>query len=159
MLNVNQKISGKISFDDIAFTPFRYFPNASLILKNFSLIESKDSALNADKLPVFEISEVYISINIIDLLSSKINASAIDLSNGNINIIVYPDSQINLKNALGEESKKEIVQQKREPVDTVTQKIQTKTETEFAFQFDNFELTDILITAENQFKKTKYNLK
>ena len=159
LLNVNQKISGKISFDDIAFTPFRYFPNASLILKNFSLSESKDSALNADKLPVFEISEVYISINIIDLLSSKINASAIDLSNGNINIIVYPDSQINLKNALGEESKKEIVQQKREPVDTVTQKIQTKTETEFAFQFDNFELTDILITAENQFKKNKIQLK
>jgi hypothetical protein len=43
LLGVNNKIEGKISFSDLSFTPFRHFPDASLVINNLTLKKNKDS--------------------------------------------------------------------------------------------------------------------
>jgi len=97
---LNQRISGEVSFSELSFTPFRHFPSAALVLSDFSLKESKDLNLKSSKLPIFEIDEAYISLNIVDLFSSRINVSDITFEGGNINIVVYPDSITNLEKAI-----------------------------------------------------------
>jgi len=157
LTSVNQKISGEITFSELSFTPFRHFPNAALVIENLCLNESKDSSLNSSKFPVFDIKEAYISVNMLDLLSSKINVSEITFENGSINAVVYPDSQTNLEKAIKKVSRDE----ETVKVDTLEseKKLVEQKGSDFSLQIDNLELTDISITAENQFKKNKVRLK
>jgi hypothetical protein len=162
LYSVNQKINGKVSFSDLSFIPFKQFPNASLKLSDLSLLESKDSSVNAGKLPVFNVREAYVSLNIIDLFSSHINASAITFEGGSLNIIVYPDSQTNLGKALKIESGTEKIAQDKFIV-TDTSGSQTKTVTDTTsglnLQIDNLEIIDLELSSENHLKKNKILLK
>lgn len=151
--SVNQKINGKVSFSDLSFTPFKHFPSASLKFYDLALQESKDSILNSNKPPVFNIEEAYISLNIIDLFSSRINVSEITFEVGSLNIIVYPDSQTNLEKALKKITDKEKIV-KEETADTVTD-----TTSGLNLQIDNLEIIDLQLGLENQFKKNKLQLK
>lgn len=160
--SLNQKINGKVSFSDLSFTPFKHFPNAALKFYNLSLQESKDSVLNSNKLPVFDIREAYVSVNIVDLFSSQINASAITIEGGSLNIVVYPDSQTNLEKAIKKTTEEEkIVQEKPTQADTsISQKeTVTKIPSSLNLQIDNLEIVDLVLSAENQFKKNKILLK
>ncbi|HSW55900.1 MAG TPA: AsmA-like C-terminal region-containing protein [Ignavibacteriaceae bacterium] len=151
--SVNQKINGEITFSDLSFTPFIHFPSASLKLSDLSLKESKDSSVNAGKMPVFNVKEAYISLNIIDLFSSRINVSEITFEVGSLNIIVYPDSQTNLQKALKIKSGTEKIV-KEETADTVTD-----TTSGLNLQIDNLEIIDLQLALENQLKKNKLQLK
>ncbi len=159
---LNQKINGKVSFSDLSFTPFKHFPSATLNLSDLSLDESKDSSVNAGKLPVLNFREAYFSVNIVDLFSSYINASEITIEGGSLNIIVYPDSQTNLEKALKIESVSEnFVTDNNiltDTSDSQSQKI-TKSKSELNLQIDNLEIIDLLLCAENQYKKNKIQLK
>ena len=149
LLTVNQKINGRVSFSDISFTPFRHFPNAALKFYDLSLQESKDPFLNSNNPPVFDIDEAYISVNIVDLFSSHINASAITFDGGSLNIVVYPDSQTNLEKAIKKVTKREkFVQEK--PAETTS---------DLNLQIDNLEIIDLELSAENQLTKNKVQLK
>ncbi|MCU0413949.1 MAG: hypothetical protein MUE91_06045 [Ignavibacteriaceae bacterium] len=153
LLGVNNKIEGKISFSDLSFTPFKHFPSASLKLSDLLLKEKKDSTLNSNKSSVFDIDEAYISLNIVDLFSSKINVSDVTLEGGSFNIVVYPDSQTNLAKALKKITDKEkVVKEKTAvPVNDTTSGLN--------LQIDNLEIIDLQLGLENQFKKNKILLK
>ena len=158
LLSVNQKINGKITFSDLSFTPFRHFPGASIKFYNLALQESKDSILNSNKPPVFDIEEAYISLNIVDLFSSKINISDVTLEGGSLNIIVYPDSQTNFDKAIRKVTEQEkIIREKSTETDTSLSSTQTVTDTSssLSLQIDNLEIIDLQVSLENQFKKNK----
>ena len=155
---LNQRINGEVSFSELSFTPFRHFPSAALVLSDFSLKESKDLDLNLSKLPIFEINEAYVSLNIVDLFSSRINVSDITFEGGNINIVVYPDSITNLEKAIKKVTKNKIIVQKK-PVEVDTSISQTKnvaeTKSELSLQIDNLELVNLAVSFENQLRKNR----
>ena len=159
---INNKIHGEISFSDISFTPFKNFPNASLKFSDLSLKESKDSLFNSSNPPVLEIEDAYVSVNIVDLFSSQINASAIIIEGGSLNVIVYPDSQTNLEKALKKTSgDKEIFQQKPAKPDSLISQMQEITEepSGLSLQIDKLEIINLELSAENHLKKNKMLLK
>ncbi len=161
LLSVNQKINGKITFSDLSFTPLRHFPSASIKFYDLALHESKDSIFNSNKPPVFDIEEAFISLNIVDLLSSKINVSDVTFEGGNLNIVVYPDSQTNLDKAIRKlRVQEEIVQEKPTEADTSISPKQriTDSSSNLSLQIDNLEILDLLVSAENQYKKNKVQL-
>jgi len=156
LLAVNQKINGKVSFSNISFTPFKHFPNAALKFYDLSLQESKDSVQSSNKPPVFEIDEAYISVNIIDLFSSRINVSAITFEGGILNVIVYPDSITNLDKAINQVKKRELITDKK-PVRTDSSYRKTKEvskpKSDLSLQIDNLELTDVKFNIKNHLTK------
>lgn len=158
---VNQKINGQISFSDLSFTPFKHFPNAALVLYDFSLKESKESALNASRLPVFDISEAFISLNIVDLFSSRINVSDITFEGGTLTLEVYPDGSSNLDKAIKKITKQEIiVQKKATQSDTLISKTKKVVEnkSDLNLQIDNLEIIDVEMRMENQLNRNKLKL-
>ena len=151
--SVNQKINGKITFTDLSFTPFKHFPNAALVIDDFCLKETKDSTLNSHKPQVFNIDEAFVSLNIVDLFSSRINISEITFEGGIFNLIIYPDSQTNLQKALKMDSSTvKIVQE--ESSETIPD-----TTSDLNLQIDNLKIIDLQVGLENQFKKNKVQLK
>jgi AsmA protein len=54
-------------------------------------------------LSIASIDEIYVAIDVVDLIGGKINVPAIIIEGGRFNIITYADSSINLFNALGKE--------------------------------------------------------
>ncbi|MCW8804452.1 MAG: AsmA-like C-terminal region-containing protein [Ignavibacteriaceae bacterium] len=156
---MNQKINGKVSFSDISFTPFKHFPNAALKFYDLSLQESKDSVLNLNKPPVFDIGEAYISVNIIDLFSSKFNVSNITFETGSLNIVVYPDSQTNLEKSLKIESGTQIIVQDKFIVrDTLGSQTQQVTKSTLNLQIDKLEIIDVKLIINNYLTKNKLQL-
>lgn len=157
--SVNQKINGKVSFSNISFTPFRHFPNAALVLNDLCLEENKDSLSYPNSRPIFNIKEAYVSVNLKDLFSSKVNISKITFEGGNVNLIVYPDSQTNLQKAIKITEEKNIVVQKKQisVEDTLNQKKETatKTSSDINLNIDDLLIDDLELSLENQFKKNK----
>lgn len=156
--SVNQKIKGEITFSDLSFTPFKHFPNTALVINNFCLKETKDSTLNSQKLQVFNIDEAYVSLNIVDLFSSRINISEITVEGGIFNLIVYPDSITNLDKAIRKVSEQEkIIREKPTETNTSPSPTQMVTDTTSGLnlQIDNLEIIDLQVSLENQFKKNK----
>jgi AsmA protein len=99
LLRMNNSINGKISFTDISLSPLKHFPDIALKLADFSLVESKDLA-KGDSLPIFQFEDVYLSLDIIDLLSSRVNINKITFENGIANLVIYQDGMINLDKAI-----------------------------------------------------------
>ncbi|MBK9098870.1 MAG: hypothetical protein IPM14_12260 [bacterium] len=122
------------------------------------MIESKDSTSKLNSIPVFKIKEAYVSINVVDLFSSNISASEISFENGSINLIVYPDSQINIVKAIKGANEDEY-----EAKDELSKADSTKKEEqniptqkpELSLHIENLEFVNILVNAENKFKKNK----
>ena len=163
LLSVNSKIEGKISFSDLSFTPFKHFPNASLILNDLTLIEVEDSISSQNIQPVFSINEAYVSVDLIDLFSSKISVSRVSFDGGNVNVIVYPDSQTNLQKAIKKRRETEIVVKKNPTSipDTSKQKKRSniKATSDINLNIEDLSIDDLELSFENQFKKNKVLLK
>ena len=159
--SVNQKINGEITFSDISFTPFIHFPNAALVLQEFTLKESKDSTLNSSAPTIFKFNEAYVSLNIVDLFSSRINVSDITLERGILNLIVYPDNISNLAKAISKVEKKE-KRTEEKPIKTDSSYRKTthiaKPKSDLNLQIDNLELIDIKLNIENHLKKNRLQL-
>ncbi len=159
---MNQKINGKVSFSDISFTPFKHFPNAALKFYDLSLQESKDSVLNLNKPPVFDIGEAYISVNIIDLFSSRINVSDITIEDGIVNVIAYPDSITNLARAINKiKNKEKITDELSVRTDSSYKKTKEISEpkSDLSLQIDNLEIIDVKLIINNYLTKNKLQLK
>ncbi len=162
LLSVNQEINGEVTFSDISFSPFKNFPNASLKFYDLALYESKDSVLKSNHSSILNINEAYISANIVDLFSSRINISEITLEGGTVNFVVYPDSMTNIEKAIKNNTKKVVIpleiQIKKDTLKK-TEKIVTEEFRELIFQIDNLNISDLTVKAENQLNKNKVVLK
>jgi uncharacterized protein involved in outer membrane biogenesis len=63
------------------------------------LIESADADSAAG--PICKFEDVYFSVNLIDLFSSRINVPRVYIDDGYVNLVVYKDSSTNIGNFIG----------------------------------------------------------
>ena len=150
-----------MTFSDISFTPFRHFPNAALVLHDFALKESKDSIFNSSAQAVFNFNEAYVSLNIVDLFSSRINVSDITIERGILNLIVYSDNTSNLAKAISKRvDKDKLTTNKPIKTDSAYRKTKqiAKPKSDLNLQINNLELIDIKLNIENHLKKNKLQL-
>ena len=99
LLYSNQITRGDLRFEDITFNPFKHFPSLSLTLVDVSYYEHSIGNRNQNEEAIVDIGRLYAAIDIKDLISGEINVSRIYLQNGNIRLVRYPDSTLNLLNA------------------------------------------------------------
>ncbi len=100
VLKINDLQRGTVSFSDISFSPFIHFPDMSVKLNNVNYLVHNpwDSVSGIDTIASFE--KIYIATDLGSLFSGEVLLSAITVSDGNLSLVEYPDSSLNLSNAL-----------------------------------------------------------
>lgn len=164
LLNVNQKINGKISFSDISFTPLKHFPNAAISLSDFELLENKDTLDENSELQILKIKDVYLSVNIIDLLSSRLNVTNVSIDEGSVNLLVYADGTTNISRALMKVvAQKEIIQQPQSETQKKKsrpeQKPSPKKPLDLILSVSDLSIDNISLRVENKITLNKLLLK
>ncbi len=99
LLYTNNFAQGELSFKEITFDPVRHFPDISLLLKDVDYYENPIGSRNQNEKAVFEIARLYAALDVQELIRGKIKVSKVSLRNGNIMLVRYPDSSLNLLNA------------------------------------------------------------
>ncbi len=84
---IGDELNGEVRSSDFSFNIFKYFPATSINLKEFS---ARDTMYSKHKMELLHAENVFIKINIKDLLSSKLDIENITLENGNL--YVFTDS-------------------------------------------------------------------
>lgn len=101
----NEQIQGKIYFKDIAIEPFVHFPQISFALEDFRLYESSEGDDNILTDPIAEFDNVYLAIDLIDLLDDIITITSVSLEGGYVDLIRNRNNKYNFQLALGEKKK------------------------------------------------------
>ena len=101
LLSFNERQKGEFTLDDVRFTPFRQFPDISINLKNLTYFEKKSLNRKPEELPIARIDNFYLGLDLIDLIRGNLNISKLLVDGGELIIVTYPDSSVNLLNALG----------------------------------------------------------
>ncbi|MEZ5083149.1 MAG: hypothetical protein R2750_06845 [Bacteroidales bacterium] len=99
-LSANNIQQGRFYFSDISFSPFVHFPSVSVHLKNVVYLEH---ALDNDTISndtIAKLNSLYASINLVDMIYGNINVSKVTLDGGELRLVMYPDSSVNLMNAI-----------------------------------------------------------
>jgi hypothetical protein len=104
---MNQSQIGEVEIETIDLSIFKYFPLISLQLSDVNYYENKLWQNSGSSLKICQLNDMYFSMNVIDLIQGIINVEKLNIEGGQFNIIVHPDSSINLLNALGAKSSQE----------------------------------------------------
>jgi uncharacterized protein involved in outer membrane biogenesis len=107
LYQLNQGQNGEIEIEEIDLAILKYFPFISLQLREVVYHERKWGEDPKHSSVISEINNLDVSLNIIDLIQGSINIEKLTIEGGKFNLIVYPDSSINLLNALGSTSSEE----------------------------------------------------
>jgi len=98
---INKNQPGEVMMAQMNLIPFMNFPDVSLQLQNLSYYEK---AVHPDSLyqePIVSISEVYVTLDVMDLIRKDIQVSEARMKDGFLRIEMYEDSITNLEMALG----------------------------------------------------------
>ncbi len=98
---LNRSQPGEVRMDHINLIPFMGFPDVALQLKNVSFYESSVSENALYMEPILSLNEIYVSLDVVDLIRGDLIISRARLKDGNIRIVMYEDSVTNLEHALG----------------------------------------------------------
>ena len=99
LLYTNNFAHGELSFEEITFDPVRHFPDISLLLKDVDYYENPIGSRNQNEKAVFKIKRLYAALDVKELIKGRTQVSKISLRNGDIMLVRYPDSTLNLLNA------------------------------------------------------------
>jgi uncharacterized protein involved in outer membrane biogenesis len=99
LLHSNKIAQGELSFEDIAFNPFRYFPDISLLLKDVDYFENPIGSRHQNERAVCEFERLYVVLDIMKLIRGQIHVARVSMRNGELQLVRYPDSTLNLINA------------------------------------------------------------
>ena len=100
LLRVNNMQKGTISFSDITFSPFVHFPDLSVKLTNVYYVYHHNGHSIQKPDTIAALGNLYIAADAKNLFGGKIVLSKITLSDGTLSLVQYPDSTINLIQAL-----------------------------------------------------------
>ncbi len=178
ILELNDELNGEIYVSDVSLAPFKNFPGISLKMDTVNVSGEKDSITTSEENPILKLSNIYISLNIIDLFYSKINISAISIEDGSVSIITYPDNSINISNLFKKskinkttQKKKPDVQKKEKPIfekkdelslaidDLTINKLYVKIENQLLDRYIYLEIKDLKSSFKYGREKTKFFLK
>lgn len=154
LLSVNSQQGGEFKLDDVDFIPFRQFPDLSINLKNISYFEKKSANRKLDEQPIARIYNFYLGFDVIDLLNGKLNIRKLLIDGGELTIVTYPDSSINLINALGIKENKSKTEEDKRTVINVEQLSINKLHLKFQNFLEDKESTFLIKNLEAGFSYT-----
>jgi len=104
ILQINQIQSGEIAVDDVKISPIFQFPHFSAILNNVTYYEHKSNKRTPTETPIVRIDNFFCGLQLINLLKGEVNILEAKISGGELDLIVYPDSSLNLVDAVKKDS-------------------------------------------------------
>ncbi len=98
---INESQPGELQMERMNLIPFMNFPDVSLQLKALTYYEREVHPGSLYQEPILSLNEVYVTLDVVDLIRREIQVSEIRLEKGFLKIEVYADSVTNLEKALG----------------------------------------------------------
>lgn len=145
---INESQPGELQMEQMNLIPFMNFPDVSLQLKALSYYEREAHPDSLIQEPVLSLAEVYVTLDVMDLIRREIQVSEIRLGKGFLKVEVYADSLTNIEKALG-------IQLRDYPT-----KSKTSSEKQLArINLDRIELFDILFILNDQTGDNHVNLR
>ena len=86
-ITLNEKITGRITFDDLTIDLFKNFPGISIDVKNFHI---RDSSFDNHKRELMRVNVVSMGFGLVDLIAGNKNPKYLTLSDGQI--FLFADS-------------------------------------------------------------------
>lgn len=129
---VNESFTGELVIEDSYVSPFANFPYISLDLYHVKFYENKERSGK----PIYEVNDMYIGFDIMDLLRGNYEVKSLVLSGGHLDIVQHENGDLNilLAKGVGLDEKEE----------------DTEDEEDFSFELKEFYLKDFVISKLNE---------
>lgn len=101
LVYLNQNQPGEVHLGQMNLIPLMDFPSAVVQFKDVSWYENPVRADSLHQVPILYIHELYVSLDIPELIRGNIKVEQFRLEDGFISLQVYEDSVMNLERALG----------------------------------------------------------
>lgn len=98
---VNRKQPGELHIEKLYFRPFLDFPDVSLQLRTLDYFGDANDAGSGIRDSIFTIEDIFISLDVVQLLKGRYKVAEIRIGDGEINYTVSSDSISNIEKALG----------------------------------------------------------
>ena len=98
---LNDQQPGEVQMWQMNLIPFMNFPDVSLQLRAVVYYEQNSGLDTLKQEPILAMEEVYVTLDVMDLIRGDIQVSEVRLADGFVRFEVYEDSISNLENALG----------------------------------------------------------
>ncbi|MDF1571569.1 MAG: hypothetical protein P1P82_08140 [Bacteroidales bacterium] len=98
---VNEMQPGEVVFEKLSLRPFLDFPNVSLRVREVQFLAPGEPQAGSEPLPVLDFNNIYVSMDVVQLIRGTYMISEVRLSEGVINYTVGADSVSNVEKALG----------------------------------------------------------
>jgi AsmA protein len=97
---VRESQSGQLEIGSIDLRLFKSFPNITIELDSINYYELRDSLRASGEKPILHADQLFVSLEFLPLINEKLKISEVSLSTGQLNIIEYPNGQLNISRAL-----------------------------------------------------------
>ncbi len=157
LLSMNNHTRGELSFESVSFNPFIQFPSMSMLIREVEFYENPIHERNQNEDPLAAIETVYAALDVRELIRGRVEVSRMLFERGEIHLIQYPDTTINLMNAI------EIIEPQpgrpeEEQKDSLVMDVSTLDSSTFEIDLDYILLEDIDIYVDNLVEKNRINL-
>ena len=98
---LNSHQPGEVRVGEMNLAPFRDFPDVLLQLHEVAFHEKATGQDLTGPEPILRLNEVFVVLDVVDLIRGDLKASHLKLCDGSIRLVVYEDSVLNLEHALG----------------------------------------------------------
>lgn len=98
---VNEMQPGEVVFEKLNLRPFLDFPNVSLRVREVQFLAPGEPQAGSEPLPVLEFNDIYVSMDVVQLIRGTYMISEVRIAEGVINYMVGADSVSNVEKALG----------------------------------------------------------
>lgn len=120
---ISESQSGDLEIERVELALFQNLPDITILLKDISYYEKKDSLRNPEAVPIFKAKELYLGFEPWDLVRyKKLKMTTLEMRQGEVFLVGYKDSTINLENALQVPKEKVIPKPKLIPKDIIRKK-------------------------------------
>ena len=144
---LNQNQHGEVHMGQMNLIPFMNFPNAVLQLRDVTFYEHPVHPDSLHQEPILYLNELYVSLDLKELVRGDYNISHLRLEDGFIRLEVHEDSVTNLEYALGTRFGEQPAE------DTLSEKPALR------IDLDRIELTNILVLFQDRARDNQVNLK
>ncbi len=155
ILHLNQIQSGELSVEQVSISPFRQFPHISVNLENVTYYEHRKNQRSETERPIARIENFYCGLQIIKLFKGEFKILKVNVNKGDLFILIYPDSTVNILNALKKDSTSG---SKGSSEITKTEKNKTKTTTISSLSIEKFVINDLNLKLANDVDKRESSI-
>lgn len=101
LVYLNENRPGEVHMGKMYLIPLMDFPHAVIQFREISLYENPLRSDSLHQEPILYIHELYVSLDILELVRGDIKVEQFRLEDGFVRLEVYEDSVMNIENALG----------------------------------------------------------